>query len=91
MVGSYNTSYELLNKTYSGNRFVILKKFSERGSKFYKVKNYIEAESLQRILELVCSDDLQVVQTNSLETYGEYKPYEEVTDLKEFINIAMTS
>lgn len=91
MKTKYNLGYQLISKNYNQERYIILKKFDNVGSYLYKVKNEVEATSLSQVLELVCSDNLQVVLTNSPETYGEYKPYQEITDLKELIGLAMNN
>lgn len=85
----YNLGYQIISRGYNEERYIIVKLFSQRGSFLYKVKNQVEATSLSPVLELICSDDLQIVLTNSPETYAEYKPYQEITDLKELINIAL--
>lgn len=87
----YNLGYQLVSKDYNEERYVILKRFDTRGSYIYKVKNEVEANSLAPMLELICSNDMQVILTNKPDIYAEYKPYTKVSDLKTFINIAINS
>lgn len=91
MTEGYNRAYELLSTGYVGERYIVIKRFDLAGSYLYRVKNAVESRSLASILELVCSDNLQVVVTNSPDVYGEYKPYNVITDLREIISLAMNN
>ncbi len=87
----YNTAYQLISKGYKEEKYIILKKFDQVGSYIYRVQNEVESRSLTSMLELVCSDNLQVVMTNAPDVYGEYKPYSVVSDLREVIGLAMNN
>ncbi len=67
--------------------YVIAKNFNEQGSVYYKLKNRLEVRSVPDILELLRSDNMQIVLLDNKEIYGEYAPYREVKELREFINI----
>jgi hypothetical protein len=84
-----NRYYRIMSEDYTGKVYLILKKFHEHGSRLYLCKNDVEVLHLKYILDLVGSDALQVVTTNSPETYGEYAPYTEIDDLRELILYAM--
>ena len=67
--------------------YVVAKDFNEQGSVYYRLKNRIEVRSVPDILELLRSESMQIVLLDNKEVYGEYAPYREVKELREFINI----
>lgn len=87
----YNRYYKIMSEHYEENIFVVLKRFDKVGSHLYKIKNMVEAQALKPILELIGSDNLQVVITNDPVAYGEYGPYTPVDDLRELIMLAMNN
>ncbi len=85
----YNACYQIISEGYTASRYIIVKKFDAIGSILYTPNNAVEANSLVNILELICSDNLQIVVTNSPETYMEYAPYTPENDLKALITYVM--
>ena len=67
--------------------YVVAKDFNEQGSIYYRLKNRIEVRSVPDILELLRSESMQIVLLDNKEIYGEYAPYKEIKELREFINI----
>lgn len=67
--------------------YVVAKDFNEKGSFYYRLKNRMEVRSVPDILELLRSEDMQIILLDNKEIYGEYAPYREIKELREFINI----
>ena len=67
--------------------YVVAKRFNEKGSIYYRLKNRLEIRSVPDILELLRPEGMQIVLLDNKEVYGEYAPYEEVKELREFINL----
>lgn len=67
--------------------YVVAKGFNERGSIYYRLKNRLEVRSVPDVLELLRPAGMQIVLLDNKEVYGEYAPYKEVKDLREFINL----
>lgn len=67
--------------------YVVAKGFNDKGSIYYKLKNRVEIRCVPDILELLRAENTQIVLLDNKETYAEYAPYEEIEELREFINL----
>lgn len=67
--------------------YVVAKGFNDRGSIYYRLKNRLEIRSVPDVLELLRPEGMQIVLLDNKEIYGEYAPYKEVKELREFINL----
>lgn len=67
--------------------YIVAKGFNEKGSIYYRLKNRLEIRSVPDVLELLRAEDMQIVLLDNKEVYGEYAPYKEIKELREFINL----
>lgn len=67
--------------------YIVAKGFNEKGSIYYRLKNRLEVRSVPEVLELLRPKDMQIVLLDNKEVYGEYAPYKEIKELREFINL----
>lgn len=67
--------------------YIVAKGFNEKGSIYYRLKNRLEIRSVPDVLELLRPEGMQIVLLDNKEVYGEYAPYKEVKELREFINL----
>lgn len=67
--------------------YIVAKSFNQKGSIYYRFRNRLEVRSLPDILELLRPEDMQIVLLDNKELYGEYAPYEEIKELRQFINL----
>lgn len=67
--------------------YIVAKGFNEKGSIYYRLKNRLEVRSVPEVLELLRPKDMQIVLLDNREVYGEYAPYKEIKELREFINL----
>lgn len=72
-----------------GATYVIVKNFHFSGSLLYKPPHAFLAAHIRIALEQIVATNIQVVITNSPETYGEYAPYYYIEDAKELFGYAM--
>jgi len=63
--------------------FLVVTERGKAGSYFYRFKSDREANNLGGALNLARREGLQIVQVSSIEAYGEYAPYTEVSSIPE--------
>lgn len=69
--------------------YIVAKGFNDKGSIYYRLKNRLEVRSVPDILELLRPEGMQIVLLDNKEVYGEYAPYKEIKELREFINLVV--
>lgn len=67
--------------------YVVAKGLNDKGSICYRLKNRLEIRSVPDVLELLRPEGMQIVLLDNKEIYGEYAPYKEIKELREFINL----
>lgn len=71
--------------------YVVAKRFNQKGSICYRFRNKTEIRSVPDVLELLRTEDTQIVLLDNRDVYREYAPYKEIEDLKEFINLVINA
>lgn len=69
--------------------YLVVRNYKKQGSLLYKLKSNWEFDHIQPALEVEVADNIQIITTNSPETYAEYAPYTEFDELRDFMAAAL--
>ena len=69
--------------------YVVVKVRDKEGSKLYKLKDITERKAVPNSLSLLALPKVQIVTLSDPETYGEYKPYSPVENIRDLYSYVL--